>query len=62
MTMRSTRFTNVFGHQEEYASENLIMEDRHNHREAKSQKAQLKSIHQHGTRKNYKIPIKHKLT
>lgn len=62
MTMRSTRFTNIMGHQEEFASENLIIEDRHTHRESKSQKSQLNSIHKHGTRKNYKVPIKHKMT
>ncbi|KRQ87230.1 hypothetical protein ABG79_01033 [Caloramator mitchellensis] len=62
MTMRKARFTNLFGHQTEFASENLLGQDRHYHREAKSQKAQLRSAHKHGTRKNYKIPFERKLT
>lgn len=62
MTMRLTRFTNVRGSRYEFASDYLIHEDRHNHREAKSQKAQLQSIHAHGTRKDVKTPIKRKMT
>jgi len=62
MTMRQSRFTNIRGSMYEFASENLIHEDRHNHREAKSQKAQLQSVHKHGNRKDVKTPIKHKMT
>lgn len=62
MTMRKPRFTNIRGSMYEFASDYLIHEDRHNHREAKSQKAQLHSVHNHGTRKDVKRPIKHKMT
>ncbi|CDF58501.1 hypothetical protein [Thermobrachium celere] len=62
MTMRKARFTNLFGHQVEFASENLLGQDRHYHREAESQKAQLESAKRHGTRKDRKVPIKEKLT
>lgn len=65
MTMRSPRFTNIRGKMYEFASENLIREDRHNHREARSQKAQYNSIHgREGNegRKDIKLPIKHKMT
>lgn len=62
MTMKSPRYTNIRGQIQEFASESLIHEDRHNHREAKSQKAQLDSVHKHDTSKDVKIPIKHKMT
>lgn len=65
MTMRSPRFTNIRGKMYEFASENLIREDRHNHREAKSQKPQYNSGHGIGRNqdsKDIKIPIKHKMT
>jgi hypothetical protein len=60
--MRRVRFTNIRGSTYEFASENLIREDRHNHREAKSQKAQYFSGHKPGNRKDVKVPIKHKMT
>lgn len=62
MTMVKPRYTNIRGRMYEFASDNLIHEDRHNHREARSQKAQFDSAHRHGTRKDVKIPIKHKMT
>lgn len=65
MTMRSPRYTNIKGKMYEFASENLIREDRHNHREAKSQKSQYESSVNNGPnngRKDIKIPIKHKMT
>lgn len=65
MTMRKPRFTNIRGRMNEFASDSLIHEDRHNHREAKPQKAQLQSIHRHDIdegRKDVKIPIKYKMT
>jgi len=62
MTMRRPSFTNIRGNMTEFSSDFLIQQDRHNHREAKSQKAQYKSAHHHGTRKDIKTPIKHKMT
>ncbi|EYE87783.1 hypothetical protein Q428_11320 [Fervidicella metallireducens AeB] len=62
MTVRQYRYTNINGHQVEFAQDFLIPQDRHTHREAKSQKAQLESVHKHGTSKHFKIPLKHRLT
>lgn len=62
MSMRRSNFTNIRGDRVEFASELILPQDRHFHREAKSQKAQLKSIHRHGTNKGRKIPIKRKMT
>ena len=62
MTMRHGKFTNITGKRVEYSAELTLPQDRHFHREAKSQKAQLNSIHKHGTQKDIKIPIKHRLT
>jgi len=61
MTMKKPRYTNIRGRMYEFASDSLIQEGRHNHREAKSQKAQLQSIHGSEGRKDKKIPIKHKM-
>lgn len=60
MTMRRARFTNIRGSMHEFASDNLIFNVRP--REARSQKSQLKSGYRPGSRKDVKIPIKHKMT
>lgn len=63
MSMRYRRYTNLNGHQVEYASELILPhQTQHYHREAKSQKAQLESSHKHGFYKARKRPIKDKLT
>ena len=62
MSIRKSTFTNIKGHQEEYSAKTITTDERHFHREAKSQKAQLESIHQHGVRGDVKRPIKNKLT
>ncbi|MCC5910950.1 MAG: hypothetical protein JJT76_10995 [Clostridiaceae bacterium] len=46
----------------EYSAHTYKYEERHFHREPKSQKAQLESSHQHGIRKDVKTPMKRKLT
>ncbi|WP_034430150.1 hypothetical protein [Caldisalinibacter kiritimatiensis] len=62
MSIRKSRFTNVKGKQVEYSAINITNDERHYHREAKSQKTQLNSVHKHGTRGDVKVPIKDKLT
>jgi hypothetical protein len=62
LSIRKSTFTNVKGHTVEYSALNITNDERHYHREAKSQKAQLNSVHKHGIRKDVKVPIKHKLT
>jgi len=60
--MRFGRYSDMNGHRTEFAADLILPQDRHFRREAKSQKAQLKSIHKHGTNKGRKIPIKSKMT
>lgn len=62
MTMQRPHFTNIRGNMVEFAADFPIQQDRHNHREVKSQKVQYKTTHQHGTRKDVKIPFKRKMT
>jgi len=62
LSIRKSHYTNIKGHQEEFAADIYKKENRHFHREAKSQKAQLQSIHKHGIRKDVKRPIKRKMT
>ncbi len=62
MSMRYSKYTNIRGHREEYAAELILPQDRHFHREAKSQKSQLESEHKHGASKGIKVPIKRKMT
>lgn len=62
MSLRYRRYTNLKGHQVEFASELILPRTTYIPREAKSQKAQLRSGHRIGTMKNIKIPIKNKLT
>ncbi|MGE5630302.1 MAG: hypothetical protein ACM3TR_04295 [Caulobacteraceae bacterium] len=62
MSMRHSNFTNIRGHRVEFAADLILPQDRHFHREAKSQKVQLQGIHRHGTNKGRKIPIKRKMT
>ena len=62
MSIRKSTFTNIKGHQVEYSAQIITNDERHYHREAKSQKAQLNSVHKHSTRGDIKVPIKDKLT
>ena len=62
LSIRRSTFTNIKGHRREYSAITITNDERHYHREAKSQKAQLESVHKHGTRGDVKVPIKHKLT
>ncbi|MFZ5352221.1 MAG: hypothetical protein ACOZCL_05790 [Bacillota bacterium] len=62
MSMRHAKFTNIKGNREEFAAELILPQDRHFHREAKSQKTQLQSRHKHGAHKGIKVPIKRKMT
>lgn len=62
MSIRRSQWTNINGNQVEASSRTFKIEDRHYHREAKSQKAQLESSHWVGFRKDVKRPIKDKLT
>lgn len=62
MSIRKSHWTNIKGDMREEGVELLKYDERHFHREAKSQKAQLESVHQHGVRKDVKTPIKRKLT
>ncbi|RKD27327.1 hypothetical protein SAMN02745883_01719 [Caminicella sporogenes DSM 14501] len=62
MSIIRSSFENIKGHRTEISRKTYKKEDRHFHREAKSQKAQLLSKHQHGTRKDVKIKINRKLT
>jgi hypothetical protein len=63
MSLRYRKYTNLNGQQVEFASELILPQARYSHREAKSQKAQLKSDHPiSGNSKDRKRPIKYKLT
>lgn len=63
MSLRYRRYTNLRGHQVEFASELVLgHQTQHYQREAKSQKAQLESRHRHGLSKARKRPMKDKLT
>lgn len=62
MSIRRSRWTNIKGNRVEENVQIYKHEDRHFHREAKSQKAQLESTHNHGNRKDVKVPIDRKLT
>lgn len=57
-----SRFENIKGDRIEISRKTYKTEHRHYHREAKSQKAQLFSEHNHGTRKDVKVKINRKLT
>ncbi|WP_053956124.1 hypothetical protein [Inediibacterium massiliense] len=60
-TIRS-QYTNIKGDRVELGRRTFKTEERHFLREAKSQKAQLESSHQHGTRKDVKVKMNRKLT
>lgn len=60
-TIRS-QYTTVKGERTELGRRTFKVEERHYHREAKSQHAQLESVHQHGTRKDVKVKMNRKLT
>lgn len=63
MSMRYRRYTNLRGHQVEFASELVLPHQlQHYEREAKSQKAQLESRHRHGLSKGRKRSMEEKLT
>ncbi|SNS05841.1 hypothetical protein SAMN05446037_1003187 [Anaerovirgula multivorans] len=62
MSIRKSQWTNIKGDMREYSARTYKYEERHFHREAKSQKAQLESMHDHGIRKDVKTPMKRKLT
>ncbi|SHJ61193.1 hypothetical protein SAMN02745975_02464 [Geosporobacter subterraneus DSM 17957] len=57
-----SQYTTVKGERTELGRRTFKIEDRHFHKEAKSQKAQLESGHTHGIRKDVKIKMNRKLT
>lgn len=62
MSLRYRRYTNLNGHQVEFASELILPHARYFRREAKSQKAQLTSGKgKHGTRNDKVRPMNEKL-
>ena len=60
MSERYRRYTNLFGHQVEFASEIFLPYEMHFRRESKSQKAQVDSGQKPGHSKGRKMPIKDK--
>jgi hypothetical protein len=62
LSNRSSRFTNIAGDTIEFSRELILPQERHFHREAKSQKVQQQGIHRNGTNKGRKLPIKRKMT
>jgi len=62
MTWRKSRFTDIRGHQVEFAAEFWKRDGRHWKRECESQKAQLLSGHKHGTNKNLKRRTQEKMS
>ncbi|QEK12543.1 hypothetical protein FQB35_09520 [Crassaminicella thermophila] len=57
-----SQYTNIKGERVELGRRTFKVDERHFLREAQSQKAQLESVHQHGTRKDVKIKMNRKLT
>jgi hypothetical protein len=62
MSSRYRRYTNLFGHQVEFASELILPYARYFRRESKSQKSQLNSQSRPATNPGKKTPIKDKLS
>ncbi len=62
MSIIRSQYTTVKGERAELGRKTYKMEDRHFHREAKSQKAQLESGHPLGIRKDVKLKMDRKLT
>jgi hypothetical protein len=62
LSNRRSRFTNIAGDTIEFSRELILPQERHFHREAKSQKVQQQGIHRNGTNKGRKLPIKRKMT
>ncbi|MEW9124377.1 MAG: hypothetical protein AB2421_16820 [Thermotaleaceae bacterium] len=62
MSIIRSQYTTVKGERAELGRRTFKHEDRHFHREAKSQKAQFESGHPIGIRKDVKIKIHRKLT
>ncbi|MDR5659387.1 hypothetical protein RH915_07780 [Serpentinicella sp. ANB-PHB4] len=61
MSIRKSQWTNVNGHRVELSSKTYKYDNRHFHREIKSQLSQLE-VHDAGYRKNIKTPMDNKLT
>jgi hypothetical protein len=61
MSSRYRRYTNIFGHQVEFASELLLPYPRYFRRESKSQKAQYDSQSRPETHRGKKRPFKDKI-
>jgi hypothetical protein len=57
-----SQYTNIKGKRTELGRKTFKEEDRHWHKEAKSQKSQLESSHNHGIRKDVKVKMNRKLT
>lgn len=57
-----SQYTNINGKRTESSRRTFKLEERHYLRQPKSQKAQLESCHQHGTRKDVKLKMDRKLT
>ncbi len=62
LSITKDNFTNVKGQTVELNPKTPQDDFRHFPREAKSQKAQLNSKHQHGVRKDVKVKMNRKLT
>ncbi len=62
LSIIKSQFTNIKGKRAEFSRRTFKEDDRHWHKEAKSQKAQLESSHKHGTRKDVKVKMDRKLT
>ncbi|WZL74452.1 hypothetical protein QBE52_06850 [Clostridiaceae bacterium 35-E11] len=62
MSIIRSQYTNIKGERVELGRRTFKVEDRHFLKEAKSQKSQLESSHQHGTRKDVKVKMNRKLT
>ncbi|WP_234119030.1 hypothetical protein [Clostridium hydrogenum] len=65
MANEKISYTNINGHNQEFASENLCMSNKFHSREVKIQKSKLQKYKEDnfiGNEKGAKIPIKHKLS
>jgi len=56
-----SQFTNIKGERAEYSRITFKFENRHFLRESESTLSQLRSVHRHGRRKDYKTPIDKRL-
>ncbi|TCO73680.1 hypothetical protein [Marinisporobacter balticus] len=62
MSIIRSQYTNIKGNRVESSRRTFKVEERHFLHEPKSQKSQLESSHQHGTRKDVKVKMDRKLT